>query len=193
MKSWIVRFASLYAFNVVVLLVIGLFTPARVGFHAIWAAVIMTLAEVFVKPFVQRRFSAAAAQSAAGRTRTGEAAVQGAIVLGVAAVVWALTLLLTRVSTGGSWFWAWVLPPVIITIGWFVYARVVTRVETTAGGLYDRAEAGIRGARGRGSSVGTAGSAPSAPSPSPRSPSRGTKSAPDGLTPEQRRLFDELG
>lgn len=192
MKSWIVRFASLYAFNVVVLLVIGLFTPARVGFHAIWAAVIMTLAEVFVKPFVQRRFSAAAARSAAGRTRTGEAVVQGAIVLGVAAVVWALTLLLTRVSTGGSWFWAWVLPPVIITIGWFVYARVVTRVETTAGGLYDRAEAGIRGARGRGSSVGTAGSAPAAPSPSPRSTS-GTKSAPDGLTPEQRRLFDELG
>lgn len=32
MRSWIVRFASLYVFNVAVLIVIGLFTPARVGF-----------------------------------------------------------------------------------------------------------------------------------------------------------------
>ena len=38
MKTWIVRFVSLYVFNVVVLLVIGLLTPAHVGWAAIWAS-----------------------------------------------------------------------------------------------------------------------------------------------------------
>lgn len=187
MKSWIVRFASLYVFNVAVLILIGLFTPARVGLHVIWAAVVMTLAEVFVKPFVQRRFAAAAAKSADQRTRVGEGLVQAGIVLVVAAVVWVVTLLLSRVNAGGSWFWAWVLPPVIIAFGWLVYARIVARIEATASDLYDRAETGIRG---------TASAPPSAPSAaagSSASAEQGRRELDDGLTPEQRRLLDELG
>ena len=39
MKAWVVRFVSLYVFNVVVLLLIGLLTPAHVGWAAIWASV----------------------------------------------------------------------------------------------------------------------------------------------------------
>ena len=41
MKKWIVRFASLLVFNIVVLLVIGFLTPARVGWSALWAGIVM--------------------------------------------------------------------------------------------------------------------------------------------------------
>ena len=64
MKSWIVRFASLYVFNVVVLLVIGLLTPAHVGWAVIWAALVMALAELVVRPLVTKAFQSAAAKSA---------------------------------------------------------------------------------------------------------------------------------
>lgn len=40
MKTWIVRFVSLYVFNVVVLLVIGLLTPAHVGWAVLWSAIL---------------------------------------------------------------------------------------------------------------------------------------------------------
>ncbi|ALJ19213.1 SND2/TMEM208 family protein [Microbacterium sp. No. 7] len=183
MKNWVVRFASLYVFNIVVLLVIGLFTPARIGFHAIWAAVIMTLAELFVKPIVHRAFSNAAAKSAGQRTRAGEGLVQGGIVLVVAAIVWVITLLLSRASLGGSLFWAWVLPPVIIAIGWFVYARIDARVQAAASDIYDRAEAGIRGQSAR----------PGAAAPPSPAAAAGREELKDGLTPEQRRMLDELG
>lgn len=180
MRSWIVRFASLYVFNVVVLLVIGLLTPARVGLAVIWAAVVMTLAELFVRPLLQKVFTGAAAKSASQRTRIGEAMVQGLIVLAVAAVVWAITLLLSSAGTGGSWFWAWVLPPVIITIGWFVYARIDSRLQARAGALYDRALS--RSSSTTAVASGTAGG-----------DAEGRAELQDGLTPEQRRLLDELG
>ncbi len=139
MKAWIVRFASLYVFNVVVLLLIGWLTPAHVGFAAIWAAVVLTLAEIVVRPLAEKGFRSAAARSAAERTRAGEALVQTAIVLAVAAIVWVITLLLTGVNARGSWFWAYVLPPIIIAIGWFVYAKIDEKVEARAGDYYDRA------------------------------------------------------
>ena len=44
MKTWVVRFLSLLVFNIVVLLVIGWLTPARVGFSAFWGGVILTAA-----------------------------------------------------------------------------------------------------------------------------------------------------
>ena len=175
MRSWIVRFASLYVFNVVVLLVIGLLTPARVGLAVIWAA-----AELFVRPLLQKVFTGAAAKSASQRTRIGEAMVQGLIVLAVAAVVWAITLLLSSAGTGGSWFWAWVLPPVIITIGWFVYARIDSRLQARAGALYDRALS--RSSSTTAVASGTTGG-----------DAEGRAELQDGLTPEQRRLLDELG
>lgn len=179
MKAWIVRFASLYVFNVIVLLVIGLLTPAHVGWAVLWAAVILTLAELFVKPVLQRLFARSAAKSASERTRAGEALVQGGIVLLVAAIIWVITLVLTGVNARGSWFWAYVLPPVILAIGWFVYARIDDRIEAQASLYYDKAEAGIRG-RGAASAEQPAEAAP-------------TVTPDDGLTPEQRKMLDDLG
>lgn len=179
MRAWIVRFASLYVFNIVVLLLIGLLTPAKVGWSVVWASLILTLAELFVKPLIQRAFARSAAKSAGERTRAGEAVVQGLIVLAVAAIIWIITLLLSGVSAGGSWFWAYVLPPIILAIGWAIYARIDTRMQATAGELYDRASAGIRGGHGTGEA------AAAGPAAKPE--------LDDGLTPEQRKMLDDLG
>ena len=122
---------------------------------------------------------AAAAQTAGERTRAGEALVQGLIVLAVAAIVWIITLLLTGVNARGSWFWAYVLPPIIIAIGWFVYSKIDDRLQRRAGDLYDRAEARIRGTNRPETTTGT-------------DPAAGPL-LDDGLTPEQRKMLDDLG
>lgn len=186
MKAWIVRFVSLYVFNVVVLLVIGLLTPAHVGWAVLWASVILTLAELFVKPLLQGAFTKSAAESAGDRTRIGEALVQLLLVLAVAAIIWIITLVLTGVNARGSWFWAYVLPPIIIAIGWAVYARIDDRIEAKAGSYYDRASAGLRG-RGEAGSVDGPSSARTAPAPGVAA------ELDDGLTPEQRKMLDDLG
>ena len=179
MKAWVVRFVSLYVFNVVVLLLIGLLTPAHVGWAVFWASVVLTLAELFVKPLLQGAFAKSAAQTAGERTRAGEALVQGLIVLAVAAIVWIITLLLTGVNARGSWFWAYVLPPIVIAIGWFVYSKIDDRLQRRAGDLYDRAEARIRGTNRPETTTGAA-------------PAAGPL-LDDGLTPEQRKMLDDLG
>lgn len=184
MKAWIVRFVSLYVFNVVVLLVIGWLTPAHVGWAALWASVILTLAELFVKPLIHGAFTRFAAKSAGERTRMGDWLVQTLLVLAVAAIIWLITLLLTGVDAHGSWFWAYVLPPIILTIGWWVYARVDNTIEAKAGEYYDRASAGLR--RSRGSDAAGATTA-TAVEPSVKA------EVDDGLTPEQRRMLDDLG
>lgn len=180
MKVWIVRFVSLYVFNVVVLLVIGLLTPAHVGWPVLWASVILSLAELVVKPLLHGAFRRSAAKSAAERTRAGEAVVQALIVLAVAAIIWVITLVLTGVNARGSWFWAYVLPPIIIAIGWALYARIDDRIEAKAGTYYDRATAGLRGERGGDTGIPSASATPPA-------------TADDGLTPEQRKMLDDLG
>ncbi|MFT3798288.1 hypothetical protein [Microbacterium sp.] len=176
MKSLVVRFLSLYAFNIVVLLVIGVLTPAHVGWHAIWASVVMTLAELLVKPLALTAFTRNAAKSAEQRTKAGEVLVQGGIVLVVAAIVWALTLILSG-ATAGGWFWGWVLPPVFIAIGWFVYSQIVDKVEARAGAIYDQAEAGITGKNATGAEA----------------PADVREELRDGLTAEQRKMLDDLG
>ena len=67
--------------------------------------------------------------------------MQGALVFLVALIVWVVTVLLSGVSVGG-WFWGYVLPPVIILIGWAIYDAIDDRVEGHAGALYDRATGG---------------------------------------------------
>ncbi|HYP72959.1 MAG TPA: hypothetical protein VEP72_02655, partial [Microbacterium sp.] len=77
MKTWIVRFASLYVFNVVVLLVIGMLLPSvRVGWAALWAAVILTAATIWLKPLLSKVLAGAAARGAQTRTRAGQKIVQ---------------------------------------------------------------------------------------------------------------------
>lgn len=188
MKTWIVRFATLYVFNVVVLLVIGLLTPASVGWAVFWAAALMALLELFVKPLVLKMFRSSASKGVHRRTRAGEAIVQGILVLAVAAIVWVLTLLLSGVSAGGSWFWAWVLPPILITIGWAIYAKVSGSLEQRAGELYDRAGGGpaVRPANETATINATNTAAESPEKAAARKELR------DGLTPEQRKMFDDL-
>lgn len=183
MKKWVVRFLSLLVFDVVVLLVIGWLTPARVGWSALWAGIVLTALTIWIKPLIHRLFQSMAAGSANQRTKVGEKFVQGLLVFVVALIVWILTVLLSGVTVGG-WFWGYVLPPVIILIGWAIYDAIDDRVEGHAGALYDRATHGR-------SDVASAGpETPAVPSPDASAARRELQ---DGLTDEQRRMLDELG
>ena len=176
MRDVLVRFVSLLVFNTAVLLLIGFFTPARVGFGALWAALVMTILVLFIKPLVTRWFQKAAARSRNERTSAGEYLVQTVLVLIVAWIVWVLTVLFSGVDTRGSWFWAFVLPPIFIAIGWFVYSKIADRVHAKAGEIYDRIDSSATARAGRG-----------APADIDADGEAG-----DGLTPEQRRMLDEL-
>jgi hypothetical protein len=182
MRKWIVRFVSLLVFNIVVLLLIGFLTPARVGWAALWAGTVMTALVIWVKPLIHSGFRSMAAKSGKQRSRTGAAAVEFALVLAVAAIVWILTVVFTGVSVRG-WLWGYLLPPVIIAIGWAVYAVIDDRVEARTGALYDRATR----RRATDASVGSVPAVPSA------SRDAGRRELKDGLTAEQRRMLDELG
>jgi hypothetical protein len=189
MKAWIVRFVSLYVFDVVVLLLIGAFTPGvRVGWHAFWAAVILTAATLWLKPLIHRGFQSLASRSAAKRSKLTEKLVQYLLVLAVAAIIWILLVVFTGVHVSGFfWFWGWVSPPLFLTIAWGVYDLIDDGIEARAGRLYDRATTRERKAA-------ESGSAPPAPPAPSTHPGTATPAArrDDGLTDEQRRMLDEL-
>lgn len=178
MRNWIVRFAVLLAFNIVVLLVIGWLSPADVGWSAIWAGIVLTLLTIWVRPLVTKWFTGHAAKSAAQRTKAGESIVQVGVVLLVALIVWVITVVLSGVTAGLNPL-AYVIPPIILAIGWWLHSLVAVRAEQHAGALYDKA---------------TGATATTDAAASPASPSTSSTSQPhDGLTPEQRRMLDELG
>ena len=182
MKKWIVRFVSLLVFNVVVLLLIGFLTPARVGWAALWAGIVLTVLVIWVKPLITKWFRSMAAKSADQRTKLGEKLVQLLLALAIAFIVWILTVVFSGVSISG-WFWGYILPPVFLLIGWAIYDAVDDRVEAHAGALYDRA-------RGRGAQPEVSDATPAVPSAEARTARRELN---DGLTEEQRRMLDELG
>ena len=182
MKKWVVRFLSLLVFDVVVLLIIGWLTPARVGWSALWAGVILTALTIWIKPLIHRMFQSMASRSAGQRTRIGEKLVQGALVFLVALIVWILTVVFSGVTVGG-WFWGYVLPPVIILVGWAIYDAIDDRIEGRAGALYDKATGAKRA---------DASPAATATIASPET-AAARRELQDGLTEEQRRMLDELG
>jgi hypothetical protein len=182
MKKWLVRFVSLLVFNVVVLLLIGFLTPARVGWAALWAGIVMTALVIWVKPLISKWFTSMATKSSGTRTKLGEKLVQFLLALAVAFIVWIVTVLLSGVSISG-WFWGYVLPPVILLIGWAIYDAIDDRVEAHAGALYDKAT-------GKAPEAGAAGDAPPVSSGETEGARRELQ---DGLTEEQRRMLDELG
>jgi hypothetical protein len=195
MKKWLVRFLSLLAFNILVLLVVGWLTPARVGWAALWAGIVLTALVIWIKPLVEKWFRSMAARSAHQRTRAGEKLVEFLLAFAVAFVVWIAVVLFTGVSIGGGIFgafWGWVLPPVILLIGWAIYGAVDDRVESHAGTLYDKAT---------GTSAGMDAATTAPPIGSPRdtypggsaATAAGRRELNDGLTDEQRRMLDELG
>jgi len=181
MKAWVVRFASLYVFNLVVLLVIGFLLPSvRVGWSALWASVILTAATVWLKPLISKAFTGAAARSAQSRTRTGERLVQYGVVFVVELIVWILVVLFSGVRVGG-FLWGWILPPLLLLVAWAIYAAVDDRIEKKTGELYDSAT----GRRGTASPDATGSTTTVEPA--------AKVELDDGLTPEQRRMLDELG
>ena len=184
MKNGIVRFAALYVFNVVVLVLIGLlFSRVSVGFHALWAAVILTLAALFVKPALGAAFRRSAAKSAGNRSQVGEKTVQYALVYLVELIIWVLTVWLSAVRASG--FWGLALPPLVLLIGWMVYDRFDDRLRAKTAEVYDTVSATLRQAqRPRG------GDAPASDS---SATAEGRQELNDGLTAEQRRMLDELG
>ncbi|WP_372967834.1 hypothetical protein [Microbacterium sp.] len=187
MKNAIVRFAALYVFNVAVLLLIGLLFPGvSVGFNALWAAVILTLAALLVKPTLTAAFRKAAARSAADRTRLGEKTVQYVLVYLVELIIWVLTVWLTGVRASG--FWGFALPPLFLLFVWMIYDQVDDRLQAKAGELYDAVQAKVGRGRANGTTSETSPGASAA-----RETSAAREELNDGLTPEQRRMLDELG
>ena len=187
MKKWVVRFLSLLVFDVVVLLIIGWLTPARVGWSALWAGVILTALTIWIKPLIHDMFQSMASKSADQRTKVGEKLVQGALVFLVALIVWILTVVFSGVSVGG-WFWGYILPPVIILIGWAIYDAIDDRVEGHAGALYDKATGG------QGDGCRSLGAEPRArsPRPRPRRPARAAGRAHRRAAAHARRAGQEL-
>lgn len=149
MKNGIVRFVSLYVFNVAVLLLIGLLLRGvSVGWNALWAAIILTLAALFVKPLLRSLFRRTAAKSAADRTRAGEKVVQYVLVYVVELIVWVLTVWLSGVRS--SSVWGYILPPLLLLIGWVVYDRIDDRLHARASVVYDSVQARVRQRRDKG-------------------------------------------
>ena len=174
MKTWIVRFVSLYVFDVVVLLAIGALVPGvRVGWSALWAGAVLAAATIWLKPAIHRGFRSMAARSASQRTWLGEKLIQYLVVLAVAAIIWVLLVVFTGVNVRGFVF-GWFVPPIFLLIAWAIYDLVDDRIEARTGALYDRATGGRR-----------QGAVPPA--------AAAREHVDDGLTPEQRRMFDDLG
>lgn len=180
MKAWLVRFVSLYVFNAVVLLIIGWVTPANVGWAALWAGVLLTAATIWLKPAIAKGFRGAASKSAASRTGFGERLVQYGIVFVAELIIWIVVVLLSGVSVRG-FFWGWVIPPILLLIAWAIYAAIDDKVEAQAGALYDKA---------------TGATTTTAATPSvtdAKATAEGRAELDDGLTPEQRKMLDDLG
>lgn len=185
MKKWIVRAVSLYVFNVVVLLLIGLLMRSvGVGWNALWASVILTLATLGLKPLLLRAFRGAAAKSTGTRTKIGEKVVQYALVFVAELIIWVLTVLMSGVSVGG-WFWGYVLPPVYLLIAWVIYDQVDDRIEAKTGAVIGSVSSRI-------TRTDAAASDPAPPASSSPESKIGRDELGDGLTPEQRRMLDEL-
>lgn len=189
MRAWVVRFASLYVFDVVVLLVIGALVPGvTVGLSALWAAVLLAAATIWLKPVIHRWFQSMAARSSTRRSWIAEKLVQYLLVLAVAAIIWILLVVFTGVHVRGFLF-GWFVPPIFLLIAWAVYDLLDDRIEARAGAIFDRATGGRRAA-----DAGASNATPPIP-PASGYPGGSTTRArrDDGLTDEQRRMLDELG
>ena len=187
MKTWIVRFVSLYVFNVLVLLLIGLILPTvAVGWSALWGSVILTAATIWVKPAIGGWFRSLAARKGSAPSTGARKATEYIIVFLVALVVWFLVVLLTGVDVRG-WFWGYLLPPVFLLAAWAVYDGIDDMVEARAGDVYDKVESAVSGNRTQQQA------APPVQTPEERAATEsGRTELKDGLTPDQRKMFDDL-
>lgn len=144
MRKWLVRFVSLYVFNIAVLLLVGMLLPrVRVGWSALWAAVILTAAVLWLKPLVASIFSGIADRGSGTRSSGIERLVRWGLVLAVELVIWIVVVWLSDIHVA-SWFWGWLLPPVALLIAWAIYDAVDDRIEARADDLYGKAQSRIQ-------------------------------------------------
>ena len=109
--------------------------------------------------------------------------------------MWIATVVFTGVSIGGGIFgafWGWVLPPVILLIGWAIYGAIDDKVEGHAGALYDRAT-GTKTVTADAATTASATGTRRAYTDAAPATDAGRRELDDGLTDEQRRMLDELG
>jgi len=189
MKKWTVRVVSLYVFNVAVLLLIGLLMRSvQVGWNALWAAVILTAATLALKPVLLKLFRGTAAKSAPSRTKVGEKLVQYVLVFLVELIAWVLTVWFSGVDVRG-WFWGYALPPLYLLIAWVIYDQIDDRIEARTGAVIGSVQAKMSGNRSSGARSAVPASADTG---SGNATAAGREELRDGLTPEQRRMLDEL-
>lgn len=176
MKSLIVRAGSLYVFNVVVLILIGMLLPGvRVGLSALWAGAILTVVTLALKPLMLKAFGGLATKSLGGRF--GEHTLRYGVIFIAELVVWVLTVWFSPVAARGI-FSGYLLPPLLLLLAWAIYDRIDDVIEAKVGGAYDNI---------------TSRSPAPRPQTSPTPPPVPVREeSNDGLTPEQRRMFDEL-
>ena len=122
-----------------------------------------------------------AAGSASKRTKVGEKLVQAGLVLAVSALVWVLVVVFSGVRVVGAW--GWILPPILLLVAWAIYDAVAVKLEAQGHKLYDKAMGGPA----------MQGGAPTTTVHETRAKRAAKEELKDGLTPEQRRMLDELG
>ena len=138
MKKWIVRFATLTVFNLLVLIAIVLFVPSVEGrWSLLWAAVVLTIATLWLKPLLTRTARSQAQSRSIGRSPAVAKLITYALVFAVALVIWVLLVWFTGVRVQG-FFWGYVLPPVVLLVAWAIYDVIDDKLEAQASRLYDR-------------------------------------------------------
>lgn len=140
MRNWIVRIGAAFVFNILLLLVIIWVTPGVHGaWGVLWASLVFTLATLFLKP-VFAQVVGAQGKKLEGRTTwlKGKTLVY-LVSYVVALLIWIVTVALSGVSLHS--FWAWVLPPLLVLLGWVVYDQLDDAFERKAVEVYDAARA----------------------------------------------------
>lgn len=138
-RNWVIRLVSLYAFSFVAFLVMGLVMPSfRIGFwHTFWAALIFTLATVFVKPIVSSFAQKTAAGLQQGKTPLVARIIEYVAVYIVAVIIWIIVTMLTSLHNTG--FWSFLIAPLFLWVAWIVYDIVDETIERAVGKGYDAA------------------------------------------------------
>lgn len=146
MRKWIVRLCTLFVFNFVVLLLIGLMLDSVdiPILASLAAALVLTLATVWIRPALNALARRQAAKSTRESSRLVQWLVSALAVFLVALAVWVLTVALTNVYVEG-WLWGYVIPPLALLLAWFIYDLIADRLEERAGRVYDNADRKLSG------------------------------------------------
>lgn len=184
MRKWFIRFVTLYVFDVAALFLIGLLFPrVHVGLSAFWAGLLLAAATLWIKPLITSMFTSLANRSGTERSKFGDWLVRTLVVLAVAFVIWVLVVWLSGVRVDG-WVWGYVWPPLALLLVWWIYDALDDTLEARANKIYDSATARLAGS---GAEQPTTTAVPTA-----KSDSAAAQEAKDGLTPQQRKMLDDL-